>query len=350
MFTSSFDGSAQDATPRKSWGWCWLGVPILCCALVSSVEAYWRARGFRSDVPNTKELWEYWRSRVYDDDGQVIVLLGTSRMKADIDLDTVKQRLPRYRVVQLAIVGDSSPIGTLQNLAEDERFRGIVLCGIMAPLFDRPRWNDQRDFYGHRSASRQIRSTVCTNYLQEHLVAFNSRLRLTSLLTRWLDAHQLPKPDFKRQTFRRSLQYDFFRSEDLGERRQRRAEQYGSLYAQGDASNFVEMRQGLRELNESIQRIRDRGGDVVFVRLPSSGKRLQLEEDRFLKSEFWDRIRGDVLSPCIHFQEVPALAGFECPDDSHLDCRDTTRFTAALIEELMRVGEVAEMRPLSGAE
>jgi hypothetical protein len=173
--------------------------------------------------------------------------------------------------------------------------------------------------------------------LQEHLVALNSRLRLKSVLARWLNAHQLPKPDFKRQTFQRSLQYDFSRSESLEERRQRRAEQYGSLYAHGESSDFAGMRRGFRELNEAIRRIRSRGGDVAFVRLPSSGKRLQLEENRFPRGEFWDHISGDILAPCIHFQDVPTLAGVECPDDSHLDSRDTTSFTAALIEELLRV-------------
>jgi hypothetical protein len=36
----------------------------------------------------------------------------------------------------------------------------------------------------------------------------------------------------------------------------------------------------------------------------------------------------------LHFEDVPAMRGYRCPDGCHLDSRDAPSFTRALLNEL----------------
>lgn len=338
MFTSSSDAASwQDRSPRKAWVMGWLCAFVLTSAVVGGVEAFWRIQGFQPDVPDTRELWSFWKDRVNHNRGRTIVLMGTSRMKADIDLQTVQDRLPGFAVVQLAIIGDESPIGLLQQFSRDDNFHGVVLCGVVAPLLEPSRWNDQRDYYEQQLAAGRVRDVACRSFLQNQFASLNPKLSGKTLLVRWLNSGQLPEPDFKHQTFRRSLCYDFSRASDLQSIRTRRASQYRELYAAANPSALSLRNEDYRELNEAVQRIRSRGGEVAFVRLPSSGDRWELEEERYPKSEFWDRFSSKVDAVSVHFQNVPALARFGCTDDSHLGSDETVAFTAALIDELRRL-------------
>jgi hypothetical protein len=83
-----------------------------------------------------------------------------------------------------------------------------------------------------------------------------------------------------------------------------------------------------------VAAIQARGGRVLFVRLPVSGECLAYEEQTFPKQEYWDAFAARTSALCLHFRDLPALAGFDCPDTSHLDRRDAPRFTAALAKVL----------------
>ena len=65
---------------------------------------------------------------------------------------------------------------------------------------------------------------------------------------------------------------------------------------------------------------------MVFARLPTSGKLHDELERCKPKREFWNKFAAATSAETIHFQDVPTLADFECPDWSHLDVRDAPRF------------------------
>jgi hypothetical protein len=94
------------------------------------------------------------------------------------------------------------------------------------------------------------------------------------------------------------------------------------------------------------EQIRARGGEVVLIRMPTSGDLWTLHELQYPRAEYWDRLVAVTGLPAIHFADYPGLSGFECPDFSHLDARDSPRFTQALaailVEELGRRGRGAE--------
>ena len=46
---------------------------------------------------------------------------------------------------------------------------------------------------------------------------------------------------------------------------------------------------------------------------------------------FWDRMLAVTGAPGIHFEDHPELAGFDCPEWSHLTAADAVRYSRALM-------------------
>ena len=85
-----------------------------------------------------------------------------------------------------------------------------------------------------------------------------------------------------------------------------------------------------------IDKIKARGGHVVFVRTPSSGPYYGGEDMAFPRDKFWERLLKETNSPGIHFKDYPATANFVCPELSHLKLQDAALFTKAFFEELCK--------------
>ena len=86
----------------------------------------------------------------------------------------------------------------------------------------------------------------------------------------------------------------------------------------------------------AARKIQSHGGEVVFVRLPSSGKLAELFERDYPKARYWDAFAK--LATTIHYRDVPAMAGMQCPDEMHLDQRDQPAWTKALVDEIRARG------------
>lgn len=143
-------------TAAAPWLRIWLLAVLVLSASIGTLEAFWREQGYRPSVPDTVDLWAFWRTRVYEPRGNVLVFLGTSRIRADVHIETLARSLPKFRFVQLGVNGDVGPIGTLRSLARDERFRGIAVCELAAPFLKRSRWNDQQGYFGRSFSSRAL--------------------------------------------------------------------------------------------------------------------------------------------------------------------------------------------------
>lgn len=85
-----------------------------------------------------------------------------------------------------------------------------------------------------------------------------------------------------------------------------------------------------QEIEQDVSLIQARGGRVVFVRFPVSGEFLEMEENLFPRTQYWDAFARQTQGLTIHFQDYEKLAGFVAPDGSHLDYRDAEKFSLAL--------------------
>jgi hypothetical protein len=94
--------------------------------------------------------------------------------------------------------------------------------------------------------------------------------------------------------------------------------------------------QRFHDVVEAVQKLRDRGGKIVFVRFPYSGRLKDLEDRATPRAGIWDRVIKDTAAPGIYYEDFPELKGFDCPEWSHLSAGDSVEFSKRLIPYLRK--------------
>ena len=84
----------------------------------------------------------------------------------------------------------------------------------------------------------------------------------------------------------------------------------------------------------AVDKIRSRGGDILFVRTPSSGPFWAGEQKMLPREKYWDRLLEVTGSPGIHFMDDPNTDHYICPEFSHLTPADAKDYTRHLIMTL----------------
>jgi len=110
----------------------WIGLFIMI-ALVSGWEIYWRDFGSVPSYRNSASLWAIERRRIDNGEGDKTVFSGSSRMLFNLQ-PGVWQQESGERPIQLSLEG-TSPVGLMEDLAEDDDFTGTLLVGVAPGLF-----------------------------------------------------------------------------------------------------------------------------------------------------------------------------------------------------------------------
>jgi hypothetical protein len=92
--------------------------------------------------------------------------------------------------------------------------------------------------------------------------------------------------------------------------------------------------QGANYLRRLVTAINLHGGKVLFVAMPTSGMIREIDEKRHPREAFLGVFEKESGSSILNSADDPALRYFTCPDGSHLDFRDRSRFTAAMVHSL----------------
>jgi len=308
------------------------------------MEVFWRARGAVPSLPDDRALWAYHRAQI-DEPGQV-VLLGASRMQVDFATEVFRDRHPELHVAQLAVSG-RAPLAVLGDLSEDPSFAGLVVCGLEAAQLMAPRTADAQAgevaYFDREWATRDrfwlngLRLDLLTaSFFGERLVLRHPELALRRLVVRALEGKGLPSAPYSNVRFDRWRPSDYTRTDST-----RRRERELRLLRVAEREKVVSpgrWRARVETLAEQVARIESRGGDVVFVRFPTSSERWREEERLWPRAEFWDRIAMLTGATTIHFRDLPGIDAWPLPDGSHLDQRDAPAFTRTLLTEIERRG------------
>jgi hypothetical protein len=111
---------------------------------------------------------------------------------------------------------------------------------------------------------------------------------------------------------------------------------------------MAEMLDGaLEEVAADVRAIRERGGEVVFVRMPSTGPFREIESAAFGRDGHWEELLRRADAAGVHFEDHDDLQDVEVPEWSHIRAGDTDRFTRALIGH---VRAALELRGVSREE
>jgi hypothetical protein len=328
--------------PIPAQRWTAAGVLALTIAFGGTALWEWNARrlGYVPAYNDTVGLWAIERRQVRATD-QPVVAIGSSRTLFDLEL-SVWEELTGRPLIQLANVGTSvRPF--LADLADDESFAGLAVVGVTEILFLMP-----GGIHGHfaRDAQRESPSSRLGQRLAmmlERRLAFldTDNLALSTVVAR------LP---MRNRPGVRDPHWDVWKLANTYERRQTlmwaRVEDDPAYreHARGVWSRMLQAPppfpvERLPEIAAGavaaaaadVDRLRARGGEVVFVRFPSTGPFYEAEQRLGARELVWEPLIERTGAASVHFEDHPELQGYDLPEWSHLAAAEVPRFTRALV-------------------
>lgn len=318
---------------------------LIVSVAVGSWEFYLRQKGIPIGYDDASALWADKRAKVYEPADRATVFIGTSRIKYDLDIDTW-QKITGKDAIQLGFEG-SSPLTILEDLGNDPKFKGHLIVDATEELFfsDAPPFNSRpldAIHYYQKETYAQKASFQLNRLLESHLVFLNERFLS---LNAELNNLQIPNRhgvmgephfpmDFWNVNFDRQdkMQPNFL--VDTAEQNQ--VKDFWKVFL-GLVNAGPQPKDNaivLQKAKTAVEKIRARGGDVVFVRMPSSGYFWQTEQKLFKRKQYWEPLIAATHTRGIHFADYPAINHFECPEWSHLSPAQAVVFTTAFIKLL----------------
>lgn len=328
------------------------GILALCLVFIAvlSWEIYLRSKGFETTFNDDPALWTYQRDRVYEPADKSTVFIGSSRIKFDLDIPTWKN-ITGDDPVQLACVG-STPIPVLENLANDKNFKGKLIIDVTEGLFFSSSPGNSRrplenlKYFKERTPAQQagfyINRLLESNFvfLDKEWLSLNACLDGIAIKNR-PGVYHFPgfPPDFGRVKFnRQEYMTDHFSADTTLQNIVKNTwNQIRKASKEGPASG-TKLDSMLTAVKTSVDKIKARGGQVLFVRTPSSGGFKMGESKGFPREQYWDRLLAFTNCPGIHYADYPAIDHFICPEDSHLSQADAKIFTKNFINILQEKG------------
>ncbi|MEO6244755.1 MAG: hypothetical protein ABIQ12_04905 [Opitutaceae bacterium] len=345
---SNFD--FQRPIPALPWRGLMLATLLLTAAGTVAWEIAARARGYAPTLNDTTDLWADRREAVRPDS---IVIVGDSRPLFDLDLDALEQGLGR-RPIQLALAG-SCAYPNLEELVNDERFHGTIICSVVPGMFFAPggpllkNAEDALKRYRSRTVSQRMGHHIGM-WLEEHLAFMKQEdLVLPQLLQKISvpnRANSYLPPDLP-PYFSTADRERRTRMSDAcarpGEVQERVKHGWIPLFTPPPFPDYTpkEVLTGMARTVEErfgkvaalVKKLQARGGKIVFVRFPHSGDLKKLEDAGTPRAGAWARLMQETGAPNIYYSDHPELI-FECPEWSHLSGPDSVEFTKRLVPHL----------------
>jgi hypothetical protein len=337
----------------------WRGITVVVVLVVIAASAAWefycRSIGYGPTLNDSEDLWVQARRRVKPES---IVIVGESRPLFDLDLDEIEKGLGK-RPVQLALAG-SCPYPVLADLANDEQFHGTIICSIVPGMFFAPAGplleTSEKALKRYRSQTPAQRlSHRFGMFLEEHIAFLKQEdLTLDVLLKR------VPIPNRSYAQIPPMFP-PYFQTVDR-ERRMRMIEQCADpegplarkiqqiwlpLFTPPPPPTYVPREVFMEKMGKAIEsrfhdtakaveKLRTRGGKIVFVRFPNRGELKALEDRLNPRARDWERLLKETKAPGIYYEDFPELRDFNCPEWSHLSAGDSVEFSKRLVPHLCK--------------
>lgn len=344
---SSSDPYAYEDRPIPDLGW--KKALLLAAALMIGLTGVWefeaRSHGYLISMVDTGGLWAIQRRRIEAEGKDAIVFTGSSRLLFDTDLSQWREASGRP-TIQLAVVG-TSPRVFMEDLANDPDFSGLLVVGVTPPLFFTERggfFEGVIDYAEHESPSQWFGEKLAIQ-LEKRLVFLDrDNLPLFNLLKYqklpvragvpdpYWDIWKLEDTEEDRQTWMwpRVWQDPVYQDKS----RQSWVHLIEAMAAQGGGGPPPTADEAIADVKASIEKIRAKGGEVVFVRAPSCCFFRDVENKGFPRDQYWDRLLAETDSVGVHFEDDPAMMGYTVPEWSHLKKSEAIDFTSHVIQIL----------------
>jgi len=298
-------------------------------AVLTALEVLARSQGAEPSLKDGPPGWSVQRERARGKtDGLApLALIGSSRFQLGIEPDILAHAIARP-VANLAISA-SLPFVVLEDLAKDSKFEGWVLCDVGAFRSDE---DDPSSLAGslpqnyvnyfHARTSVSDLEIQAREFFQNRLAfllpPFSPHTRLMRL--------GVPTGAGPKILSNRFSPYDFAHAPDIEAIRQHWERTFREILIPVSDQQVLRFAE---KVSAWVRAIQARGGNVIFLRMVSSYG-VRVVEDAVSPRAQWDLFASHVAGIAIHYEDVPALRGFEAMDGSHLDANDARAFSGAL--------------------
>jgi len=341
------------AIPRLPWRGITVVIVVLVFAAAAAWELYVRSIGYGPTLNPTDDLWAQRRRAVKPES---VVIIGDSRGWFDLDLGELEKGLGK-RPVQLAM-GGGCAYPVLADLANDERFHGTIICSVVPRLFFAPPGSPPMDRSGKsvRRSHTETWAQRASQYLAIPLEENMAFLKQDDLTTEAL-LEELPIPDrpnaqvppagppyfgtIDRERRARMIE----RCAQPGKLQSKIQQRWLRLFNPPPPPSFIPLEAFIATMQKAqedrfldtmkaVEKLRARGGKIVFVRFPVSGELKTLEDKLSPRAQLWEPLLKRTGVTGIYFEDYPELASFVCPEWSHLSAGDSVEFSKRLIPHL----------------
>lgn len=320
----------------------WFLVAVgLALTLFTATELFWRSTGAEPSYIESRARWAAERSRLErSSHPRRTALIGSSRILFAFSLETFEKRYPGTPVAQLAIPA-TGPLATLKSFAYETDFDGVILFSFNPENLLPPREHDQEgyvEYYRSRWSLDQKLNFDIGSLFEPLLVTRHDVYSINRIVRRFLGGQEQPKLRLY-LSVRQNRQHDADFS--LTDPLQLQDNRIGAVVRRHDRLlNVIDKvwPHTLQALVDAVNAIHNRGGCVVFLRMPIVDRSLQQDQRIFAKSKYWDALLAELGVYGVHYDQIAGLDHIPLPDAEHIDARDQQRFTAALIDELDRLG------------
>ncbi len=283
---------------------------------------------------NSDGQWAEARRRVDRQEPNATVFIGSSRTQFDIDLDVWREETGVHGI-QLALEG-SNALPILTDLANDEDFGGLLVVGITPPLVFIPGVGLRAgalERYDDETPSQWLGNKL--SYPLERRFAFYTSTRSCSRC--WTGSPggrtgRVSRGSSRRYDASRTCGATASRTCGTGWRPTRSTTRSSPAPGRRSWRHLPpppppDVAQAafealLEQVAADVAKIRARGGEVVFIRPPSSDWFREFERQATPREMVWESIVGAADAVGIHFEDYPELSDVRTPEWSHLSARD----------------------------
>lgn len=306
-------------------------------------ESYWRSQGYTPNLNDDKGLWANQRAKVNTSTDKDILLLGSSRVLFDIQLNEFEAETG-IRPVQLAIPG-SSPIPVFHDIVNNTDFKGTIILGVTTVLtfstlypkampWDRPQ--SKVDYFYNRTYAQRLNHKLSLP-LQKNFVLMSADeelymddIDLKSLLRRIKVGERVPSPvhlvNFQNTVEdRNTLMLDRTVTDTTFTRK---VTNFWEFIMKVSPPPDVEPT--MKFLVNDAKAFIKKGGNLIFLRCPSSGPFRAGEAHMLPREKVWNELLRQTNAKGYHYEDYEQFKGLICPEWSHLSSKDAKFFTTEL--------------------
>jgi hypothetical protein len=340
--------------PEQPWRAMALVVTVLVVLFTSLWE--WRMRTLElipGDLGANYDAWAELRREI-DKRDVPVVIIGDSRILFDTDLDRAAQ-LTGVRPLQLAIAGGTG-LPILEDIADDPHFKGLAIVGMAETAYFDTTFAVARPAtalaLSHWESPSKRASFLIERFISPAFAMLDDNYQLCTLVFRldrdWRPGVRGPHDDvWKAQETAAGGQTWIWRrlEHDQGMSEHTRNVWHQLFPPQPLDDKSIEAIFVRTKI--AVDKIRARGGDVLFVRPPSAPDVRVIEDKHLPKARGWDALLTYTHTKGIHIDDLPYVQNLNLPESSHLSRACATVFTDAYIRSLADQTALLHLRPNS---